>query len=122
VLRAIEDVEIGGYSIRKGTVILACQYFVHRDSRWWSEPERFRPERWSEATKDRPKFAYFPFGAGTRICVGEHFACMEGMLVLATIAQRWRMCYEEVSAPVPEPLVTLRPRDGLEMRMLPRRG
>jgi cytochrome P450 len=120
--RALEDVEIGGYTIRKGTVVLACQYFVHRDPRWWPDPERFRPERWSETTRDRPKFAYFPFGAGTRICVGEHFAWMEGMLVLATIAQRWRMQYEEPGSPVPEPLVTLRPRDGLAMRLIPRRG
>jgi cytochrome P450 len=120
--RALEDVEIGGYTIRKNTVVLACQYFVHRDPRWWSEPERFRPERWSEPAKDRPKFAYFPFGAGTRICIGEHFAWMEGTLVLATIAQRWRLRYESAEAPVPQPLVTLRPRDGLSMRLIPRRG
>lgn len=120
--RALEDVEIGGYTITKGTVVLACQYFVHRDPRWWHEPERFRPERWSEPAKDRPKFAYFPFGAGTRICIGEHFAWMEGTLVLATIAQRWRLRYDSPAAPVPEPLVTLRPRDGLAMRLVPRRG
>jgi cytochrome P450 len=120
--RALEDVEIGGYTIRKDTVVIACQYFVHRDPRWWSEPERFRPERWAEPAKDRPKFAYFPFGAGTRICIGEHFAWMEGTLVLATIAQRWRLLYDAPAAPVPEPLVTLRPRNGLAMRLVPRRG
>jgi len=121
--RAIEDVEIGGYTIAKGTVVLACQYFVHRDPRWWPEPERFIPERWTEPTADRPrpKFAYFPFGAGTRICIGEHFAWMEGMLVLASIAQRWRLRYEATTPPIPEPLVTLRPRGGLPMR-LERRG
>jgi cytochrome P450 len=120
--RAIEDVEIGGYTIRKGTVVLACQYFVHRDPRWWPEPELFRPERWAEPAGSRPKFAYFPFGAGTRICIGEHFAWMEGTLVLATIAQRWRLHYDAKTAPIPEPLVTLRPRDGLVMRAVPRSG
>ncbi len=120
--RAIEDVEIGGYTIAKGTVVLACQYLVHRDPRWWRDPERFRPERWTEPAADRPKFAYFPFGAGTRICIGEHFAWMEGMLVLATIAQRWRLRYEGATPPAPQPLVTLRPRDGLAMRLIARRG
>ncbi|HEU4640828.1 MAG TPA: cytochrome P450 [Gemmatimonadaceae bacterium] len=118
--RATEDVQIGGYTIRKGTVVLACQYFVHRDPRWWPEPERFLPERWSEPSRDRPKFAYFPFGAGTRICIGEHFAWMEATLVLATLAQRWRMRYEERESPIPEPMVTLRPRDGLPVRLVPR--
>jgi cytochrome P450 len=118
--RAIEDVEIGGYTIARGTVVLACQYFVHRDPRWWTEPERFRPERWAEPAHDRPKFAYFPFGAGTRICIGEHFAWMEGMLVLASIAQRWQLRYEASAAPIPEPLVTLRPKHGLPMRLLQR--
>jgi cytochrome P450 len=120
--RAIEDVEIGGYTIREGTLVLACQYLVHRDPRWWPEPERFRPERWAEPARDRPKFAYFPFGAGTRICIGEHFAWMEGTLVLATIAQHWRLRYDSPDTPVPQPLVTLRPRDGLAMRLVPRRG
>jgi cytochrome P450 len=118
--RATEDVEIGGFTIRKGTVVLACQYFVHRDPRWWRDPERFSPERWVDQTAQRPKFAYFPFGAGTRICVGEHFAWMEGTLVLAAVAQRWKMRYEETEAPTPQPLVTLRPRDGLPMRLVAR--
>jgi cytochrome P450 len=120
--RAVEDVEIGGYTIREGTLVLACQYFVHRDPRWWRDPERFCPERWAEPVADRPKFAYFPFGAGTRICIGEHFAWMEGTLVLATIAQRWRLLYEKGTPPVPQPLVTLRPRDGLAMRLIARHG
>ena len=118
--RAIEDVEIGGYTIAKGTVVLACQYFVHRDPRWWSHPEQFRPERWEETARDRPRFAYFPFGAGTRICIGEHFAWMEGILVLATIAQRWRLRYESAAPPVPQPLVTLRPKNGMPMRAVRR--
>lgn len=119
---AEEDVEIGGFTIRRGTTILMPQYLVHRDRRWWGDDaDRFDPDRWSAAQQaSRPKFSYFPFGAGTRICVAEHFAWMEGTLVLAAIAQRWRMRYEEAAPPVLEPLVTLRPRGGLRMRLVRR--
>lgn len=120
---ALEDFEAGGYTIRRGTLVIASQYLVHRDPRWWEEPERFDPARWMpERQTSRPKFAYFPFGGGTRICVGEHFAWMEGTLVLATTAQRWRLRYEAPAAPVPDPLVTLRPRGGLRMRLEARRA
>src|SRR5688500_13404346 len=115
---ALEDVEARGYTIRRGTLVIASQYLVHRDPRWWNEPERFDPARWMpDRQTARPKFAYFPFGGGTRICVGEHFAWMEGTLLLATIAQRWRLRYDASDAPIPEPLVTLRPRGGLRMRL-----
>jgi cytochrome P450 len=115
---ALEDFEAGGYTIRRGTLVIASQYLVHRDPRWWNEPERFDPARWMpDRQTARPKFAYFPFGGGTRICVGEHFAWMEGTLLLATIAQRWRLRYDASDAPIPEPLVTLRPRGGLRMRL-----
>jgi cytochrome P450 len=117
--KSVQEFEAGGYTFPAGTMVLASQYLVHRDPRWWPEPERFNPERWSElvAEASRPKFAYFPFGGGTRICVGEHFAWMEGTLVLASIAQRWRVRYEKAEAPVPEPSVTLRPRGGLLVRV-----
>ncbi|HEU4643593.1 MAG TPA: cytochrome P450, partial [Gemmatimonadaceae bacterium] len=112
--RAIADFEAGGHRIRKGTQVIVSQYLVHRDPRWWHEPERFDPTRWAEpADATRPKFAYFPFGAGTRLCIGEHFAWMEAALVLATLAQRWRLRYARSQPPVPEPLITLRPRGGL---------
>ena len=115
---AQEDFEAGGYTIKRGAIVLMSQYLVHRDPRWWNEPERFDPGRWTaEPQPERPKFSYFPFGAGTRMCVGEHFAWMEGTLVLATLAQRWKLRYESVDAPVLEPLVTLRPRDGLPVRV-----
>lgn len=117
--KSVQEFEAGGYTFPAGTMVLASQYLVHRDPRWWPEPERFNPERWSDpaAEASRPKFAYFPFGGGTRICVGEHFAWMEGTLVLASIAQRWRVRYEKAEAPVPEPSVTLRPRGGLVVRV-----
>lgn len=119
--RALDDCEIGGYVIPRDTIVLASQYIVHRDPRWWPEPERFIPERWTpEAQAGRPKFAYFPFGAGTRICIGEPFAWMEGVLLLATIAQRWRFEHDPAHQVIPEPLVTLRPKYGMRMRAIRR--
>lgn len=116
--RALADFEAGGYRIRKGAIVVMSQYLVHRDPRLWPDPLRVDPGRWTpEQEAARPKFAYFPFGAGTRICIGEHFAWTEAMLVLATLAQRWRVRYASVGAPVPEPLVTLRPRGGLWVRL-----
>ena len=68
------------------------QYVMHRDPRYFPDPERFDPERWTpEAQASRPKFSYFPFGGGARVCIGEQFAWMEGILLLATIAQQWQM-------------------------------
>ena len=110
--RAIEPHTIGGYSIEKDALVLASQWVVHRDPRWWDNPNAFRPERWL-ADSRRPKYAYFPFGGGNRVCIGESFAWTEGILLLATIAQRWR--FASVSTPVPEPRITLRPA-RLEMR------
>ena len=114
--RAIDAFEIGGFHVPARTIILMSQYLVHRDPRWWPEPDVFMPERWTDdAAAARPKMAYFPFGAGTRVCIGEQFAWMEAMLLLATIAQHWRL------RPVPghrvdvQPLITLRPRHGMPM-------
>jgi cytochrome P450 len=105
---------VGGITFPARTIFLAPQFIVHRDPRWWPEPDQFIPARWldGDATATRPKMAYFPFGAGTRICVGEQFAWMEAMLVLATLARRWRV---RVPGPDPErePIITLRPRGGL---------
>lgn len=120
--RALEDVEIGGYTIPRGTVVLFSQYLLHRDARFFPQPERFDPDRWlPERQLARPKFAYFPFGGGNRVCIGESFAWMEGILVLATLARRWRL--ERVdSRPVPmKALITLRPVRPVRMRTRVRR-
>ncbi len=120
--RAIEDVEIGGYTIPRGTVVLFSQYLLHHDARFFPDPERFDPERWlPERQQARPKFAYFPFGGGNRVCIGESFAWMEGILVLATLARRWRL--ERVdSSPVPmKAQITLRPACPIRMRARSRR-
>ena len=121
--RAVEPYSVGGFDFPARTIFLCPQFLVHRDPRWWPEPDRFIPQRWLDAaaTAARPKLAYFPFGAGTRICVGEQFAWMEAMLVLATLARRWRV---RVQGPDPalEPIITLRPKDGLPSRLERRRN
>lgn len=111
---ALEDVEIGPYRLRKGTMVFFSQYIVQRDARWFAEPERFLPERFSaEAKASRPRFAYFPFGGGGRQCIGESFAWMEATLALATIAQRWRVVIPEGQKVELQPKITLRPRNGI---------
>ena len=116
--RSTESYSVGGFDFPARTIFLAPQFIVHRDPRWWPEPEKFRPERWLDAaaTAARPKMAYFPFGAGTRICVGEQFAWMEAMLVLATLARRWRIRVDGAD-PELEPIITLRPKGGLRARL-----
>ena len=117
-----EEFQAGGYTFSPGTMIFMSPYLTHRDPRWWSTPTRFDPERWAPGqADDRPKFSYFPFGGGTRICVGEHFAWQEGVIVLASVARRWQLRYDEAHAPEMEPSVTLRPKGGLRVR-LERRG
>jgi cytochrome P450 len=104
-------------------MVLMSQYIMHRDPRFHPDPERFDPDRWlPEAASARPKFAYFPFGGGTRICIGEQFAWMEGVLLLATIAKNWKFRYVGGAAPEIEPRITLRPRGGLKMRVESRRA
>jgi cytochrome P450 len=111
---AIEDVEIGGYPIPKGCGVSLAQWVVHRDPRWFDAPEEFRPERWDgDLMKRLPRFAYFPFGGGPRQCIGNNFAVMEATLLLATIAQRFRIRLVEGRPLVPMPSITLRPRSGV---------
>jgi len=114
--RAIADVEVGGYAVRSSEVVLMSQYVVHRDPRFYDEPDAFQPERWEGSTMlQLPKFAYFPFGGGNRLCIGEQFAWMEGVLVLATLVRRWRLDFVAGSPVDIMPLVTLRPRYPLPM-------
>lgn len=115
---ATEDLEIDGWSIPEGTQILLPQVLVHRDERWYDDPDAFRPQRWLDGLADElPRFAYFPFGGGPRICVGNHFARMETVLVLATLVQH--CAFENVS---PNPLetytsVTLRPETSIKLKV-----
>jgi cytochrome P450 len=115
---AMTDVEIGGYRIPKGSDVLLSQYAMHRDSRFFKEPERFLPERWTpEFTRHLPKYAYFPFGGGPRLCIGQQFAQMEAVLMLAMIVQRFDMELAPGQRIVPQPSITMRPKYGLKMRL-----
>jgi cytochrome P450 len=98
------------------SICILSPYLVQRAARWFPDPEKFDPERWSpEAREARPKFVYFPFGGGARVCIGERFAWMEGVIVLAAIAQRWRLRLEPGQRVEPLPLITLRVKNGLRM-------
>jgi cytochrome P450 len=113
-----EDTLPSGVSIPAGSKLYLCQYVMHRNPHYWPNPEHFDPERFSEAAKkERPQFAYFPFGGGARVCIGESFAKMEGALVLASIAQRFKLTLAPGQTVVPEPKMTLRPRNGIRMRV-----
>jgi cytochrome P450 len=114
--RALRDVTLGGFTIRKGAILALSPYIVHRDERFWPDPLRFDPDRFTaEAKAARPRFAYFPFGAGARSCIGEPFAWMEGVLLLATIGQRWRLRLLPGHPVELKALMTLRPRYGMRM-------
>jgi cytochrome P450 len=113
---AIEDHEIAGYPVKKGMGIAMAQWVVHRDARWYEAPEEFRPERWEgDFLKRLPRFAYFPFGGGPRQCIGNAFAMMEATLILATIAQRYRLRLVPGHPVVPLASITLRPRYGVRV-------
>lgn len=116
--RAVSEFTAGDYRIPARSMVVMSQYITHRDSRFYPDPERFDPDRWlPEVASARPKFSYFPFGGGTRICIGEQFAWTEGILILATIAQKWKLRYTGTGTPEIEPRITLRPRGGLPMRI-----
>jgi len=116
--RALLDYEVDGYLIRAGSIVVMSPFVTQRDARFFLEPLRFDPERWgSEEPCRRPRFSYFPFGGGPRVCIGEGFAMVEGKLLLATLAQRWRPRPVPGHDVRPEPLVTLRPKGGLPVTL-----
>ncbi len=111
---AVRDCEVGGYRVPAGTQLFMFQWVVQRDARYFDNPEEFNPDRWGDGLAGRlPKYAYFPFGGGPRLCIGQSFAMMEAVLLLATIAQKFQLRL------VPErpvrllPAMSLRPRDGI---------
>ena len=113
---AVEDHELGGYPVKKGMGVAMAQWVVHRDTRWYDTPEQFRPERWEgDFAKRIPRFAYFPFGGGPRQCIGNSFAVMEATLILATIAQKFRLRLVPDHPVVPLASITLRPRHGMRV-------
>ena len=120
--RALVDYELGGYAIPGRSMIVLSQWVTHHDPRWFPDPWRFDPERWAPAEGGRRgrSTRYFPFGGGTRICIGEAFARMEAKLVLATIAGRWRLRLVPGHRAELRPRITLRPRGGMPMTVTQR--
>jgi len=118
---ALTACEVGGYPVPKGMTVLMCQWVMHRDPRFFDQPEKFRPERWAEGLAQRiPKYAYFPFGGGPRLCIGNTFATMEAVLVLATIAQKYRFTVLPEHPILPAANFTLRPMHGVKARLTSR--
>lgn len=118
--RTLQDYRVDGFTIPAGDIVLMSPYAVHRDPRWFPDPLKFSPDRWSSDDSTRPKFAYFPFGGGARVCIGERFAWTEGILLLAAIAQRWRLRLEPGQRVETRPLITLRSKHGIRMIAEPR--
>lgn len=114
--QALGPYPVAGYVVPAGAIVLMSQYVMHHDPRFFPDPFRFDPLRWTpEARAERPKFSYFPFGAGPRQCIGESFAWMEGILALTTLARHWQMRLVPGHPVALLPLVTLRPRYGMQM-------
>ena len=114
-------VQLGPYTIPPGAHFFFSQYMISRTEEFYPDPLRFDPDRFTpEAKAARPRFAYFPFGGGSRQCIGEAFAWMEGVFSIATLAQRFRFRYADPTPPVPQAKITLRPRDPLRMIPEPR--
>lgn len=116
--QAVRPTEVAGQSIAPGDIFIVPTWVVHRDRRWFDDAEAFRPERWAADLAHRlPRFAYFPFGGGPRQCIGNGFAQMEAVLLLAAIAQRFRLSLIPGQRITPTPYVTLRPEPGIRVRL-----
>lgn len=115
---ASEPFELGGYTIPKGAVLCIAPVITHRDPRWFDHPMEYLPERWTEEFRQELHgFAYYPFGGGPRLCIGEGFAWMETKLVMATLGQRWRVHRDPTNKAALMPLVSLRPRNGMQLSL-----
>ena len=119
---AVQDVELGGYRVKRGTQLIMPQWVVHRDPQWFSDPQEFDPDRWlPERCSDLPRFAYFPFGGGPRVCIGNHFAMMEAVLLLALFGQRFHFELLPDEHLEFRPSVTLRPKgEGVRAKLIVR--
>jgi cytochrome P450 len=119
--RALVPYRIGEFEIPRRAIVVMSPWVLHRDARYFPEPDRFNPGRWTpEFRAALPPFAYFPFGGGSRRCIGESFAWMELSLLVATIAQRWRLSLAAGHPVEPHPVVTLRTKHGMRMTVAPR--
>jgi cytochrome P450 len=116
---AIEEHEFGGFSVPKKSLVLASQFVTHRDARFWENPDEFQPERWENLSIKEAgnKFIYFPFSKGVRSCIGEQFAWMEGVLLLAALGRKWRLTLAPAQKIDWQAMITLRPKYGMRMRI-----
>jgi cytochrome P450 len=113
---ALAETEVGGFDVPKGTQMWIPQWVVHRDPRWFTNPETFEPERWdNDLARRLPRCAYFPFGDGPRVCIGNYFAMLEAVLLLATIGQRFRLSRAPGHLLKLGPSITLRPLTGVHV-------
>jgi cytochrome P450 len=120
--QALTDYVIDKYVIPSGSIILMSQYVMHHNARYFPNPEVFDPDRWTKEFKSvLPRFSYFPFGGGIRGCVGEPFAWIEGILVIATVYRKWKMHHDPEHKVELKPLITLRPKYGMRMKLERRR-
>jgi cytochrome P450 len=111
---ATTDLELGGYRVKRGYSVLMSQWVSHRDPEYFPDPETFIPERWENSLAKRlPKFAYYPFGGGKRICIGQSFALMEATIILAGVGQRYRFTLEPEAVIAVKPQITLMPANGI---------
>jgi cytochrome P450 len=118
--RLVEDRTVCGYALPAGSMIVSSPWVVHRDPQWWPRPDAFEPERWLTAAPERPRYAYFPFGGGPRQCIGNSFAEMEAILVLAALCRHWTVTPVEGARIEPLALVTLRPAHGVPVTLTAR--
>ncbi len=119
----VSELVLGEYSIPAGSFILMSQYVMHHDPRFYENPDQFNPDRWTKQMQEKlPKFAYFQFGGGPRVCVGEPFAWFEGVMVLSTIGRKWRMKHAPRHKVEMLPRITLQPKDGMLMEVSKRRN
>jgi cytochrome P450 len=114
---AQEDDKIGAMPIKKGTNVMLCPFAVHRRPEYWANPEGFDPMRFDEANGPVRRYSYFPFGVGARSCMGERFGTMESVIIIAMILQKFKLALVPGQTVVPEPMITLRPRDSIYMSL-----
>ena len=120
---SVGSFEIKGYKFGPGTTVLIAPWVLHRDPRHFEEPDAFRPDRWMNGlARSLPRYAYMPFGGGPRICIGQRFAMIEAVLILATIAQRFSFTWQSDRPVTPFPSITLRPKGGVWVRLNERAG
>jgi cytochrome P450 len=117
--RPVRPLQLDGVMLQPDTPVFVSPFVTQRDRRWFQQPEQFRPERWAEPAPNRPKFAWFPFGAGPRSCIGESFARTVIPLVVAALAQRWRLRPLRARLPSVRPLLTLKPRGTVRVTVEP---